>query len=177
VRDLRLAAWVVIAVAVAGGLVEFGHAFEPGSAEASGITLNGLVDTQQGAVSSDWSTAGSRASVRAVPGGFALRASNAHIDLMSRSLPVFAHDCYRLLVRAEPRRPVALRIRDELGTRVLGTFRLAAAGAPHSYAFPFGTAGHERIALTIEAPAGAVVDLFRVQVQRDGAARSCPPLS
>ncbi len=176
-RDLRAAAWVVVALAVAGGIAEFGHAFEPGSAEAGGITLNQLVDAQQGAVGNDWSTAGSRAAVRPIPGGFELRASSADIDLMSRSLPVYAHDCYRLQVRAEPRRPVVLRVRDELGTQVLGTFRLAAASAPHPYAFAFDTAGHERLALTVEAPAGTVLDLFRVQLRRDGGARGCQPLS
>jgi hypothetical protein len=115
--------------------------------------------------------------VRAIPGGFEVRASTAEIDLLSRSLAVYAHDCYRLRVRAEAHRPVALRVRDELGTHVLGTFRLAASSGPRSYTFAFDTAGHERLALTVEAPAGAVLDLFGVQVQRDGAARPCPPLS
>jgi hypothetical protein len=177
VPDLRAAAWVVVALAVAGGIAAFGHAFEPGSAEAGGITLNELVDAQRGALSNDWSTAGSRATVRRVPGGFELRASRADIDLMSRSLPVYAHDCYRLQVRAEPRRPAALRVRDELGKHVLATFRLAASSTPRSSTFPFDTAGHERLALTVEAPAGTVLDLLRVQLRRDGDARGCPPLS
>jgi hypothetical protein len=177
VRDLRPAAWVVVALAVAGGLAQFRHAFEPGSAEASGITLNRLVDVQQGAVSADWSTAGSRATVRAVPDGFELRASAADIDLMSRSLAVYAHDCYRLLVRAAPRRPVALQVRDELGHRVLGSVRLGASAVPRAYGFAFDTGGHERLALTVAAPAGTVVDLLRVQLRRDGAARGCRPLS
>jgi hypothetical protein len=80
-------------------------------------------------------------------------------------------------VRAEPRRPVALQVRDELGTHVLQTFRLAASSAPRSYAFAFDTAGHERLALTVAAPDGTLLDLLRVQLQRGGGARGCPPLS
>lgn len=166
-RRWTAVAAATIASAFAVGIAEYRHALDPGRAETSGVTLNLLVDRGNGKVPNDWFTAGG--SVTTVQrGALRLTAGRPGFQLVSRILPVFADECYRLRARAATHGGRAvIAAYDADVTRYRQYVRIPRAPAPRNVSV-LVRSPDPRLTLVLGATAGARIVLAAVRLSRLG---------
>lgn len=162
-----------LAAAVGGGIALFPHALEPGRADRDGTTLNLVVGRAHDGVANDWYVGSSNAVVRVGRRAIDLRTRITGFVLVSRILPVFAHECYDVVARTRSTGEALVAVYDEDVTRYRDFGWIRPAATDETTRFRFATGGDRRVTLALVLRIGARVELEGMRLVRIGARRSC----
>src|SRR5437879_6014720 len=98
-RSTDVALALALAIASLGGVLLFPRALEPGRSEENGIVLDLLVDKGDGSKANDWYTGTTALRSELSGGSLRLESHDSGLQILSRPLPVFAGECYAVVVR------------------------------------------------------------------------------
>ena len=171
----RLLLAAALVAAVIAGAWSFPSALHPVGGERHRIVLNDLVDHGRGSVGNDWFRNSARATVTATDRSISVSApqdARHELELTSRELPVFAHDCYALNVNITTRRPGAeVAVYDENLVKRIADVGLTTRGR-ETHTVRFEAPDERPISLTVYGSRGSDITIHDASLQR--LSTSCP---